>query len=334
MTSETVRLAGARADLNHRDPLYRRVVVEIKDILREEFSGFHPYLIGGSGTAAMEAAASSLIREGDKVLVLTDGYYAERMRDLVDLYCREVHYLEFDWLKGWDLGMLEGVLETDRYEWVVLTHHETTTGRLNPVEQAAALAKAHGAKVMVDAMSSLGGDPLDFTDLDAVIASANKCFHGLPGVSFVLTRELAPRHSPRTYYLHLPRYEGDNPPLTPPVPAMLSFWQALAEWRAAGAQAGRHAQYQELIGLIRETLEAKGYRFPIPPERASSTMLLCPLPLGTSYQAFFDFFYSQGYVLYQSKKDLAEETFIVSVMGEVSRQQVESWLKLVPGYRG
>jgi aspartate aminotransferase-like enzyme len=115
---------------------------------------------------------------------------------------------------------------------------------------------------------------------------------------------------------------------------MLSFWQALVEWQAGGAQKGRNEKYLGKIGLVRTALEEKGYRFPISRERASSTMALCPLPLGTSYAAFFDYFYSQGYVLYQSKKDLAEETFIVSVMGEVSLQQVESWLKLVPAYRG
>ena len=66
-------------------------------------------------------------------------------------------------------------------------HHETTTGLLNPVEALADVAAAAGRRLIVDATSSLFGEPLDVAHegIDFVTASANKCLQAIPGISFV-----------------------------------------------------------------------------------------------------------------------------------------------------
>jgi 2-aminoethylphosphonate-pyruvate transaminase len=76
---------------------------------------------------------------------------------------------------------------------VAVVHHETTTGLLNPVAEVARVAARSGRRVLIDAMSSLFGEPLDVDagGVDFVMASANKCLQGVPGVAFVLGRRSA-----------------------------------------------------------------------------------------------------------------------------------------------
>ncbi|MFZ6775164.1 aminotransferase class V-fold PLP-dependent enzyme, partial [Undibacterium sp. SXout7W] len=74
---------------------------------------------------------------------------------------------------------------------VAIVHCETTTGMMNPIEDIAKLAKQHNKTVILDAMSSFGGIPMDIADLgiDYMISSANKCIQGVPGFGFVIAKQ-------------------------------------------------------------------------------------------------------------------------------------------------
>ena len=66
---------------------------------------------------------------------------------------------------------------------VAIVHCETTTGILNPLKDIAHIVKVYGKRLIVDAMSSFGGIPIDLQELgvDFMISSANKCIQGVPG---------------------------------------------------------------------------------------------------------------------------------------------------------
>lgn len=333
MTSEAVRQASAQPDLNHRDPEYLSLAREVKHHLRDLSPGFEPYLIGGSGTAAIEAMVTSCVRSGP-ALILANGYYSDRLDAIFLVHGIPHTTLRFDWMGGWDLGLVDKTLAAGGYEVVLAVHHETTTGRLNPVEELAALGSRHGVKVLVDAMSSFGADPLTLDGVHAVAASANKCLHGLPGVGFVLVEhglaESIKGYPRRTYYLSLPMYGGESPPLTAPVPAMLAFRQALREFHAGGGLAGRLASYQVKTELMRSGLRARGYELPVPDDEASCTLTTASLPRGRSFQSWFDEQYARGYVIYACKGELRDRYFQASVMGEVTPAHVEAWLSGLP----
>ncbi len=337
MTSQAVRMAAALPDLNHREPEFAEVIRDVRSGLQSLASSqgapMQPYLIGGSGTAAVEAMISSCIERGP-ALILANGYYSERLDAVFRVHNIPHETLRFGWLEPWDMERVAQRLKTKQFEAVLAVHHETTTGRLNPVEGLAKLAARYGARVLVDAVSSLGGDPLDLRGVDAVCSSANKCLHGLPGVSFVLLEpgfakaiEAFPR---RTYYLSLPMYEGENPPLTPPVPLLRALRQALAENAEQGGFAARHARYAQLAGRIRRTLAGKGYRFAVPEADASCTMTCATLPTGVCAEQWFELNHENGFELYRCKGELAERFFQVANMGELTDGMVDAWLAQVP----
>ncbi|TEW31658.1 aminotransferase class V-fold PLP-dependent enzyme, partial [Escherichia coli] len=76
---------------------------------------------------------------------------------------------------------------------LAMVHCETTTGMLNPLEEVAELCQRRGIRLIVDAMSSFGGIPIDMGRLgiEFLISSANKCIQGVPGFGFVIARRAA-----------------------------------------------------------------------------------------------------------------------------------------------
>lgn len=334
MTSESVRLAAALPDMNHRDPLYLDLVREVKEGLLgvygdEHAAAFTPYLIGGSGTAAVESMVTSCVNAGP-ILVLENGYYSSRLASILEVHRIPYEVVKFGWLEAWDMARVEEVLSNGRFEAVLATHNETTVGRLNPVDELSELCWTYDARLLVDAMSSFGADPLDFYGVDAVCASANKCLHGIPGVSFVLVKnDLAkrmPRYPRRTYYLSLPMYGGDSP-LTPPVPALSSLRQALREME--GGQGARRARYQRQADLIRDRLVTLGFSLAIERPEFSCALTTVSLPSGYSWNSWFEANMAAGFMVYGCKGDLKERFFQVSTMGEVTDDQVRGWLDFV-----
>jgi 2-aminoethylphosphonate-pyruvate transaminase len=334
MTSESVRQAAAMPDMNHREPAYRDMVQEVKErllsVYPETRTGWQAFLIGGSGTAAVEAMVSSCIREGP-ALVLENGFYSERLNRLIEPHGVPAIHLRFPWTEAINSGEVARAAEETTLEEVLMTHNETTTGRLNDLSAIGAICHAHGLRLLVDAMSSFGADPIDFARIDALASSANKCLHGIPGVSFVLVRDgLAeemkafPRH---TFYLSLPMYAGDDPPLTPPVPALAALRQALREMPPGGA-AERGERYLRQMTWVRKELDGLGLVSLVPIQESSCALTSVSLPNGWRYDGWSAAHRDRGFAIYGCKGPFRETHFQVSVMGEVTDRNIEQWLSV------
>lgn len=334
MTSETVRLAAASHDLNHRDPDYLSLIQETKSrllaIYRGTSAGWHPYLLGGSGTLAVEAMITSCVKSGP-VLILENGYYSSRIREIFEIHRIPYKALTYGWLEPWDFDEINHELALG-FEAVIGTHNETTTGRLNDIARLGMLCREFGVKCLVDAMSSFGADDIDFSHLDAVCASGNKCLHSIPGVGFVLVQDgLRSRMNDvqrRSYYMSLPMYEGDNPPLTPPVPALSSLRQALREFPEGGA-AVRREDYAKKAEYLRSELTARGMQPAIPISEFSCTLTTVELPTGFTYPEWFEANSAGGFVLYGCKGELKDKFFQVSNMGQLTMGDLHKWIDCV-----
>lgn len=331
MTTATVRQAAARDDINHREPEYLALIRETKTRLLSVYpqlraEGWVPYIIGGSGTAAVEAMITSTVRRGP-VLVIESGYYSARIRQILEIHRIPTVVHSVAWDSAINLDLVAEALAKEPFEALVMTHDETTLGRLNDIHSIGQLCEERGVKCLVDAMSSFGADTIDFSHLSAVAASANKCLHGLPGVSFVLVRpELAAdmREYPRrSYYMHLPLYEGDVPGITPPVSTLSAFCEALRENPGAEAR-GEH--YLRQATLLRSELRARGFETALPDEQSSRTLTTVNIPHGWTYDDWFEANLKNGYVIYACKGEFREKFFQLSTMGEVTDEHIKSWL--------
>src|SRR5439155_9385738 len=136
-------------------------------------SAFTAVRITGSGTAALEAAVTSVLSALGRLVVVSNGVYGERIAAMAAAARLPHTVVAGAWTEPPDLDAVERALRAPDVEAVAVVHHETTTGLVNPVDAVARLAHAHGKLVLVDSVSGLAGDPLAVEEVaDLVVGTA------------------------------------------------------------------------------------------------------------------------------------------------------------------
>jgi 2-aminoethylphosphonate-pyruvate transaminase len=272
-----------------------------------------------------------------KALVVENGIYGERVSAILAMQGKDHDAVRSPWTEAPDLAAVEARLRADqRLTHVVAVHHETTTGRLNDVAALGALCRRYGVALLLDAVSSFGGERLDLAawNVAACASTANKCLHGVPGVCFVLAARSALESRPSSacsLYLDLHRnYEEQRkgyPLFTPSVQALYALQEALRELEEAGGWERRHRHYQDLSNLVRSGLAELGVE-PLldDPDCLASMLTSFRLPPGTRFQGLYERLKAAGFVIYAGQQALREAIFRVAVMGDLSRDDMEAFL--------
>ncbi|MGD8328762.1 MAG: alanine--glyoxylate aminotransferase family protein [Acidobacteriota bacterium] len=147
------------------------------------------FLIVGPGTASLDAAFSSALPDGARVLAPSSGWFGNRLAEMCRAQRAQVDLVEYPLGEVIDVDDVRRRLAAadQSYDAVVWVHHETSSGVLNPVQELAAVAHEHGALTIIDAVSSLGGVDLqvDAWGVDLCASVANKCLAAPPGISAI-----------------------------------------------------------------------------------------------------------------------------------------------------
>ena len=335
-TSSTVREALVIPDLCHREPECFEMMRRCREALvRLAGAGadWTAVLFTGSGTAAVEATIAAAVPPERALLVVDNGVYGDRMLKIArahGLGTVAVHADMFTPVRPVDVDT--ALVAHPEVSHVAVVHHETTTGLLNPVAEIARVAERHGRRVIVDAMSSLFGEPLDLGQdgIDFVTASANKCLQGIPGVSFVLARRRALQalegRAPRSVYLdlhgHFASQERDNTPFTPAVQVLHAMEQALRELAEEGLER-RIARYAENARVLRAGMARLGFEALGTPAGRSRILTTFRLPPGIAYEALHDAMKRRGYIIYAGQGDIRTYAFRVSNMGTLTPEDMD-----------
>ncbi len=337
--SQGVRHAVAASDLCHREAeffdLQDRVRGKLGDVYQLDPANWVAVMLGGSGTTALEAMVSSLLPAEARLLVLENGHYGERLSRLAAIHGIAHQSIQHGWCDAWDLERTASALASGKFTHVAAVHHETTTGRLNPVADLLNLCEQHGAGLLLDAVSSFGAEEIPFASpaLLACTATASKCLHGIPGVCFVLVRRTAlamavtpPRSLTLDLALWADHQQRRSTPFTPPVNGLLALDQALTELNDAGGWASRHARYHRLVDRVDRHLAAAGVEALLPEGVRSCVLRAYRLPPGYSYAGIHDGLKLRGFVIYAGQGQLAGELFRISTMGDISDYDMERLL--------
>ena len=183
--------AIAQPTLGHLDPYLYSIMDEVKAGLRELFGTQNELTIAASGTGSsgMEAAFVNVVEPGDTVLVLVNGFFAARMAEVAGRLGAKVMQLEFPWGQPLDLSAVRQQLQKEKYDIVAMVHAETSTGVRNPADEIGAMLEDYGALFIVDAVTSLGGLPVqaDIWGADIIYSCSQKglaCPPGLAPITF------------------------------------------------------------------------------------------------------------------------------------------------------
>ena len=338
--TQKVRKALLKEDLCHREQEFADLLRSIRGKLVKVFGIEKEYtavLISGSGTAALEMAVSSCLSEGRSLLIIRNGVYGERIAKMADAYHLPHITVDTPWGEPPRLEAIDRALnDHPEIEVVAGVHHETTTGLLNPLQEVAELAHRHKKKLLVDAVSSLAGDPVDFerTAIDLCVGTANKCLQGLPGVSFVLVKknelQRLEKIPPRNLYLnladHYRAHEKGDTLFTPAVQIHYALDAALDEL-AEETVAGRIQRYRNAAHQLRRGFREMGLEFLIPEAYHSNTLTALKLPEGMPYARLHDQLKDQGFVIYAGQGGLGPSIFRIANIGDIQPGEFERFLE-------
>ena len=193
-----VKAAFARPIPSEFDPAFAALYARVNDAVTRALAAPTPAVIlQGEAILGLEAAAASLIGEGDVVLNLASGIFGKGFGYWAQRYAKEVLEIEVPYDEAIDPAAVAAMLERrPDIKVVSVVHHETPTGTINPVAEIGALTRAVDALLIVDAVSSFGGMAIDAETAraDIFVAGPGKCLGGAPGLTFLGLSERAWAH--------------------------------------------------------------------------------------------------------------------------------------------
>ncbi|XP_068809889.1 alanine--glyoxylate aminotransferase [Struthio camelus] len=250
--------AGGRQLLGHMHPEMLQIMDEIKAGIQYAFQTRNPLTlaISGTGHCAMEAALFNLAEQGDAVLVAVNGIWGERAANIAGRLGADVHKVLKPPGEYFTLRDIEEGLVRHKPSLLFITHGESSTGVLQPLEGLGELCHRHGCLLLVDAVASLGGAPIlmDQQEIDVLYSGSQKVLSAPPGSSPISFSErarekmLRRKTKPPSFYLDmgwLANYWGcDGKPRTYHHTAPINSFFSLREGLAMLAEQGLESSWE------------------------------------------------------------------------------------------
>jgi aspartate aminotransferase-like enzyme len=295
-SDDDVLSALSQPTLPHYGPLWMPLFNETTRLLQNLFHTTNDVLMmPGPGTGALDAAVGSLVRPEGSVCIISNGHFGQRAVQIVEAYGLRAWIAEFPlgeaadpdqlsgWLKAWTV---EARNERRPIEALIVVHHETSTGVLNPLPEIVQVAHEFDLALLVDAVSSLGGVSLevDALGVDICVSVPNKCLGGVPGVALM---SVSPRawalaqanparhgwyHDLRTWARYRKEWGAWHPyPTTLPTNVIVALHQALIDVFEIGLEA-YVASHQQAAQRVRDALLPLGFDLFPKPAHAAPTV--------------------------------------------------------------
>jgi alanine-glyoxylate transaminase/serine-glyoxylate transaminase/serine-pyruvate transaminase len=188
--------AMARPTIGHLDPAFTDMMEQTKTLLRYAFQTENKltFPVSGPGSVGMETCFVNLVEPGDKVIVCVNGVFGGRMLENVKRTGGVPVVVEDAWGRAVDPAKVEAAFSNHPDAKILaFVHAETSTGAQSDGAALAAIARKHGALVIMDCVTSLGGTPvlIDAWGIDAAYSGSQKCLSCTPGLSPVTFSERA-----------------------------------------------------------------------------------------------------------------------------------------------
>jgi len=335
----------ARPTLSHTSAAFAAIFREtLADLSRIFKTGGVVLPLAGSGTLGAEVAFSNIIERGDKVLVISGGYFGDRLAEIALNLGATVDKFEVPWGSAPKLDEVERKLLSTKYKVMAAVHVDTSTGVANPAKELAALARAKDVLFVLDTVCSMGG-----MDVQVDGWGVNVCFTGSqkalaipPGMTIVsfdskaqMAREQR-KTSPASYYGDLKRWlpvlvDPTKYFATPPVNMMYALHEGCRMALAEGLEE-RFSRHARIASAFRAGLRAIGLRLLCDDAVASSTLTVAYYPTGVRDAEFRKSMQEAfGIVVAGELGPLKDKAFRIGHMGNVKGSDILATLGAIEG---
>lgn len=332
MVKDNVRQSLLHYDICHRshefDELFRDTQAKILKLFNADDS-YYSLIVSGSGTAANETVLSSCFKAGEKALIIRNGEFGTRLKEMLEIYAVPTIDCEFAWAEYPDLAKIEEAVKANpEIKVIAMVFHETSTGMINPVYEVGQLCAKYGKWFYVDSVSAGGGQNIDVVKNNITFTSSvgGKCIGAFPGTSYICAKEEVLRQiTPgmcKSYInlckLYTYAKEKSQTPNTPNVNLFWALNTALTNVIEKETLEGTIARYRKCAKILRDGLREMGLRLLLEDKYMSNTVTSAFLPEGKNLDKFTADLEAAGYTIYKGKKILEEQgVFQVVNMGEI-----------------
>jgi len=291
------------------------------------------FIVAGAGTLAMEMAVLNTVEKKESLLVLSQGFFGERMGQIAQSFGLDCDIAECEWGKAVLPEELEKKLSEKDYAAVTATHVDTCTGACAPVKDYAEVLKKHDVLYIIDGVCATGGieERMDDWEVDVVLTAAQKCFGAPPGLSILVLSEKA--MDKRRSMEGIPAYYSDvlrwlpimkDPSKyfsTPCVNEIRAFYESTKIVLEEGIER-RFLRHERVAKAIRAALVELGFSLFTQEPFLADTLSVVKYPEGVEDKAFRSTYYENGIVVAGGLGETAGKVFRMGHMGNLSVSQV------------
>lgn len=285
--------AMSKPVVGYLDPFFFQINEDVRTGLREVFGTRNPFTlaISGTGSAGMETAIANFVEPGEKLLVFTAGYFADRIAEMGRRHGAQVALCRKPWGQTFTKTEAREAVERESPRVVGFVHAETSTGALQAPLAITRPAREAGALVIADCVTSLGATPIevDASGIDVAYSCTQKGLSCPPGLSpFTVSPAALDRLSARktdipVWYLDLKLlaeyYDGRKYHHTAPI----SNFYALREGLAAILEEGptnRFLRHDQAHAEFVRRVETMGLRMHVAPGQRIPNLNTVRVPEG------------------------------------------------------
>lgn len=328
--------AMARPVIGHLDPQFLTLLDEVSDMLRTTFGTRNEltFAVSGTGSAGMECALVNLLEPGDRIVVGIAGLFGERMCEVAARCGAEVRRVEAEWGRVLDDDDLEAAVRAHHPTALAVVHAETSTGVRQPIEGIARICADAEVALVVDAVTSLAGIPVEAGRWDAAAcySGTQKCLSVPPGLSPITFSPAAEAlirkrsRPPQSWYLDttlIGAYLGAERRYhhTAPISMIYALHEGLRAVLEEGLEA-RFERHARLGSRLQSELEALGFRMVAPEGHRLPQLTAAYLPGGLDDRAARARLLAEfGIEVGGGLGPLAGKAWRIGLMGESCREE-------------
>lgn len=286
---------------------FKEALDDLKEIFKTKGQAF---VVAGTGTLAMEMGISNVTKEGDKVLVISHGYFGDRYAELCQRKGLEVNVLSSEWGSIVPVEEIEKKLKEKDYKAVTVTHVDTSTGVCAPIWEIGEIIKKYEDTILVvDGVCATGAEPeyIDDMGIDVLITGSQKALGLPPGLALVFAGEKALERRKsleviREYYMDFEKWLPvmEDPSKYFATPAVNMIWAlkaALNIIKEEGIE-NRYERHKKFATAMQSAIESIGFRILAEKEHRAVTLS--------------NVLYMEGIEDIEFRKVLAEEGVVVA----------------------
>jgi aspartate aminotransferase-like enzyme len=319
--------------IGHRSKDASALQRDISDKMRKVMYTENPIILStSSGSGLMEGSIRSLTAK--RAIVFSVGAFGNRWFKVAEANNVPADKHETEWGKATTPDVVEKYLSTGKYDVFTVTHNETSTGIMNPVEEIAEVRRKYPDVLwLVDSVSSLAGAKIevDRLGIDVCITSSQKALALPPGLAIASVSKRALEYGKqvkhRGWYLdilEIYKYietKDHQYHATPSLSHMFALTFQLDRILAEGLDA-RFARHRKMAEYTRAW--AKQFFALYPEERyASQTLTTITNTRNIVVADLNKELAKAGMQISNGYGDLKEKTFRIAHMGELTLDDVK-----------